>query len=232
MPAVAKMAGRRREVLTTSDGVSVVSQTTTIFPHASTHSPSGSDPMDVRSLGGMTAADIRAAIASSAKQCASNMPSDVERKTNKGRRNGYCPLDANGKVAVQYLPAFLQGGAYIPFDTVLPGTLPDPGGGLVFDVLRPPISAYLVMAYATVMTAPVDSAISVEIRDDGGTLLTTLAIAKGETSSAVWKVGADVYYFATPAAPLSLKLTAVGSTSPGEYLRVRTVMKAYTQAGD
>jgi hypothetical protein len=209
------------------DGVSVVQMHTTIFPHATTHTPGGSDPLGVKALGGMTSQEIRTVIAESAKQCTSNMPNDIERKVNKGRRSGYCPLGPNGKVQTQYLPEFLLGGAFLCYDTALPGTLPSPTV-TPFDLLYPPMPAYLMMAYATVMTPPTGGNITVDICKDDA-VLTTLTILSGGTSSGVpWQVSAGVYYFATLSTPLNLKLTRVGAEYPGEYLRVRTICKTYT----
>lgn len=228
MPAIAKVTGRRKEIRIMDDGVSVVQMHTSVFPHATTHTPGGSDPLDVKALGGMTSQEIRTAIAESARQCTSNMPNDIERKVNKGRKNGYCPLGPNGKVQTQYLPEFLLGGAFVCYDTVLPGTLPSPIS-TPFDLLYPPIPAYLVMAYATVMTAPTGGNITVDICKSDDTVLTTLTILHDGTSSGVpWQVAEGVYYFATLSTPLKLRLTGVGSEYPGEYLRVRTICKTYT----
>lgn len=222
-----KQTGRRKQVVTTSDGVSVVQMNQTILPHAFSHAAGGSDPLNVKDIGGMTSSEIRQAIADSAKQCSSNMPNDIERRVNKGRRNGYCPLDNNAKVPVQNLPEFLQGGAYLCFDTVFPGQLQS-GYPSPIDILYPPIASYLVMAYATVMTPPQGSNVEVQLKKFDNTLITTLEISPPNYESLVFQVPANTFYFGTIAAPFKLILSAVGSTYPGEYLRVRTICKTYT----
>lgn len=225
-----KQTGRLKQIVTTSDGISVVQMNQTILPHAFSHMAGGSDSINVGQIGGMTTQDIRKAIAESAKQCSSNMPNDIERKVNKGRRNGYCPLDGNAKVPVQNLPEFLQGGAYLTFDTVFPGQLQADyvSGATPIDLLYPPIASYLVMAYAMVMTAPTGADINIQVYADT-VLITTLVIAIGATTSGTpFQIPASTFHFGTVTKPFKLILSKIGSTYPGEYLRVRTICKTYT----
>jgi len=220
-----------------SQGVNNTVQRQSVLGHNMTHTPNGADPLDVTKLGGLTADQIRREIAASRANCSTDTPLDVERLPHKGVAGGYCPLGKDTKIPRRFLPDFLIYGSFMSIDTQFPGALYVPGTtDNWFDIVRPPAAIFVVSMHASMMTPPEGSTVKVDIYV-GDTLVTasdldsnslTLPVGSGdEFCESFARIPSDRIFLADTTKPLKVCLKAVGSTFPGEFLRVHIMARVY-----
>lgn len=180
--------------------------------HASTHKALGSDPINIKELGGMTAQEIRSLLNKSQIKCTGT---GIDMLAILGR---YARLDNSGKIDPAVLPDYIAEDYLIPYISQYPGTLKEVDNYDSIYVIKP---GKVIGAQVSISEPPVGGPVVVELSFTGGDPV-SIELAEGSKYNSIeLAVGEEPSLDVGFNIQVSIK--QVGTTEPGEFLTVRAI---------